>query len=205
VLSKNSILARLPWLAILLEVHALYFPINRTMQGGWLLITPWDRYVPFWPIWAIPYLASMGWWVVCYIWAYQKMDTRRFQCLVISMIFTLLTSYLVFIFFPTYVERPIVHGNSWQYELIQGVFNNDRVNNAFPSGHTYTTMIILFYWWEWRPRLRWLWVLIAAIILLSTLFTGQHHLLDPIGGIIWAWVGYRVGAWWMNQNWKGSP
>ncbi len=175
------------------------------MQGGWLLITPWDQYVPFWPIWAVPYLASLGWWFACYIWAFQKMDTRRYQSFVISMIFTLLTSYLVYIIFPTYVERPAVNGNGWQYDLIQGVFNNDHVNNAFPSGHTYTTMVIMFYWWVWRPRLRWLWLLIAVIILLSTLFTGQHHLLDPIGGIIWAWAGYRVGEWWMNHKWKGVP
>lgn len=200
--NKKTFLPRLSILAILLGAHALYFPINRTMQGGWLLTTPWDRYIPFWPIWAIPYLASIVWWFASYIWAFTKMDSRRLKSFVISMIFTLLTSYLVYIFFPTYVERPIVDGSGWQYDLIQNIFNNDRVNNAFPSGHTYTTLLIVFFWWNWKPQLRWLWALIAITVVLSTLFTGQHNLLDPLGGLIWAWLGYCVGYRWIKHERK---
>jgi len=196
------ILQRVVWLVILLGIHALYVPINRTIQGGWLLRIPWDAYIPFWPMWAIPYLASISWWFASYIWAMIKMDWRRYRAFMISMSFTLLTSYLVYIFFPTYIERPIVDSIGWQYELIESIFDNDRVNNAFPSGHTYTTMLIVFYWWNWKPRLRWLWTLIAITIVLSTLFTGQHYLLDPVGGIIWAWLGYHAGNWWVKREGK---
>ena len=118
------------------------------------------------------------------------------------MIITLLTSYIVYILFPTYIERPNVQGSGWQFDLIRFIYNNDHVNNAFPSGHTYTTMLIFFIWWDWRPRWRWLWAAIVIIILLSILFTGQHHLVDPFGGLLWGWLGYRFGTWWEERGEK---
>ncbi len=40
----------------------------------------------------------------------------------------------------------------------------------------------------------------AIVVTLSTLFTGQHNLPDPIGGIIWAFAGYRFGWWWVKRT-----
>jgi membrane-associated phospholipid phosphatase len=51
--------------------------------------------------------------------------------------------------------------------------------------------------------LRWLWAGLAIVIILSTLFTGQHNLLDPIGGIVWAWTSYRFGLWWATRQLRG--
>jgi membrane-associated phospholipid phosphatase len=53
----------------------------------------------------------------------------------------------------------------------------------------------LFYA-RWYPRLRLLWLGILIVVGLSTLFTGQHYILDVIGGIFLGWVGYRFGLWW---------
>lgn len=42
-----------------------------------------------------------------------------------------------------------------------------------------------------KPRL----ISAAAVlgVVLSTLFTHQHYLLDPVGGIALSWIGYRFG------------
>ena len=194
---------RLIWVAILFAVQLLYLPINRTVQGGVILATPWDPFVPFWPIWAVPYLLSIAWWAGCFIWAACKMEDSRYQAFVTGSIAVMLSSYLVYLFFPTYVRRPVLEGDGWPIELMRFIYNNDRLHNAFPSGHTYNTMLIVFFWWGWRPRLRWLWAGIAIIIILSTLFTGQHNLPDPIGGIVWAWLGYRFGWWQVTRRSKG--
>ncbi len=191
---------RLAWLALLFAVQLLYVPINRTMAGGTLLKTRWDSLVPFWPVWALPYLLSIPWWVGCFIWAALRMEGWRFRALVAAVLAATLSAYLVYIAFPTYVERPVPAGTGWPLELVRLIHAYDRVNNAFPSGHTYTTLLIVFFWWEWQPRLRALWALIGAVVILSTLFTGQHHLLDPIGGAIWAWSGYRFGLWWSSRS-----
>jgi len=195
---------RLAWLVILFMVQLLYFPINRTVQGGVVLATPWDASIPLWPIWAIPYLLSLFWWVGCFAWAAWKMDDTLYRAFVIGAIAVMLTSYVLYLLYPTYVQRPVLEGGNWQVELVRFIYENDRSNNAFPSGHTYTTVLIVLFWWHWRPRLRWLWAGIAVIILLSTLFTGQHNLPDLIGGIVWSWMGYRFGLWWMARRLGGE-
>jgi membrane-associated phospholipid phosphatase len=193
---------RLVWLVAIFLAQALYFPINRTVVGGVVLIIPLDAWVPFWPAWAVPYLLSLPWWAGCSIWAALKMPASLYRAFVVGVLVTLLTSYALYIIYPTYVERPPVEGTGWQFDLIRFIYANDRLNNAFPSSHTYMTMLMVFFWWNWQPKLRWLWLAAAVIIILSTLFTGQHHLLDPAGGIAWAWMGYRVGllcARWRSQ------
>jgi membrane-associated phospholipid phosphatase len=65
--------------------------------------------------------------------------------------------------------------------------------NAFPSGHVYITTLIALFWSRWFPQWRWFWGATVIVICLATLFTGQHYLPDPIGGLILAWVGYQIG------------
>lgn len=187
-------------LCAILFFQFLYFPINRVISGGVKLITPWDEFIPLWPIWTVPYLLSLFWWGISTIWAAVKMDAKLFRAFGIAMITALLTSYAVFIFFPTYIERPPLAGNNWATRLLALVYNNDRVNNAFPSSHTYTSVIIALYWRRWFRRFGWLWFGMAAIVVLSTLFTKQHYLLDPIGGILWGWLAYCFGLW-TSEKW----
>jgi len=48
--------------------------------------------------------------------------------------------------------------------------------------------------------MRWLWVLLAGIVILSTLFTGQHHFVGPIGGILWTFGGYYLAKTWQIKR-----
>lgn len=184
---------RLICLLAVFAVQLLYVPLNRTLDNGMVLDIPLDAFIPLWPIWAVPYLLAVVWWAAAFIWAAWKMDDRRYGALIIAALATMLAAYVAYIFFPTYVERPVPVGHSWADELVRQIYANDDLYNAFPSGHAYNTVLITFFWWDWQPRLRWLWVTITIIVLLSTLFTGQHNLLDPLGGIVWAWLGYRLG------------
>ncbi len=194
---------RLVWLILLLAVQSLYFPINRSVQGGVVLHTPWDTYFSLWPIWVVPYLLSLLWWVGCFVWATLKMPDNLFRAFVISTIIVMLASYVIYILYPTYVVRPTVQVGDWLTQLVAMLYANDRVNNAFPSGHTYNTVLIALFWSRWQPKRRWLWWAITAVILLSTLYTRQHNLPDLIGGIAFAWLGYQFGLWWVGRDSPG--
>ncbi len=194
---------RLLWLLGVFAVQMLYFPINRTMHGGVILRTPLDDYIPLWPIWAVPYLLSLVWWEGAFVWAAIRMEGDRFRALAIATLAVMLTSYALYLVYPTYVERPTVQGSGWAADLVRAIYRNDRLHNAFPSGHTYFTTLIALFWWDWKPRLRWLWAATVAIVILATLFTGQHHLPDPLGGLLWAWLGYRFGIWWIARRSRG--
>jgi membrane-associated phospholipid phosphatase len=195
---------RLAWLILLLSLQLLYFPINRTIQGGVVLTTPWDANIPLWPVWVIPYLLSIGWWIGSFIWAAWRMDDGLYRAFIVSFVAVFATSYLVYIVYPTYVVRPSPQAGDWLTRTINLLYANDRVNNAFPSGHTYNTVLIALYWRHWYPRWRWLWLAITVVVLLSTLFTRQHNIPDLIGGIVFACLGYGLGRWWAARRLRGG-
>ncbi|MGD8793450.1 MAG: phosphatase PAP2 family protein [Anaerolineae bacterium] len=198
--ARSAWSTRLKWLAILLIVQCLYFPINRIMKGGVILEIPWDAYFPLRPVWIAPYLLSLAWWTGCYIWAAWKMADRAYQALFISVITVALISYAIYILYPTYVVRPAVEPDGLASRWVVHLYANDRVNNAFPSGHTYNTVLVTLYWSRFYPRGRPLWVAIAVVILLSTLYTRQHNLPDLLGGIVLACFGYWFGLWWTGRH-----
>jgi membrane-associated phospholipid phosphatase len=68
--------------------------------------------------------------------------------------------------------------------------------DAFPSGHIYITTLLALFFSHWYPRQKLAWILILVIVSLSTLFTGQHYILDVLGGYAVAFSGYRFGLWW---------
>jgi membrane-associated phospholipid phosphatase len=180
----------------LLAVLSLYLVINRLMN--WLdngtTVEIWlDQYVPFWPIWALPYVLSILWWGVAALWAYLKMEDSLYVAFIIGWISACLIGYAIFIFYPNYMIRPQVTGTGWAEWLIRFIYANDRTYNAFPSQHLWDTVIISLIWSRWKPKWRWpLWGF-TLIVAMSTLFTGQHWIMDVIGGTLLAVVGYFIG------------
>ena len=103
---NNQILKRAGILLFLIVLQLLYFPINQNVQGGITTYLPIDTQITLSPIWAIPYLLSILWWVGALIWATYKMEYMRFVQFSLCLSLTILISYVVYILFPTYVDRP---------------------------------------------------------------------------------------------------
>jgi membrane-associated phospholipid phosphatase len=190
---QQKIIERVLWLLLLFAAQLLYFPINKIVRGGMIIRTPLDAYIPLWTIWTIPYLLSLLWWSVSFLWAAWKMEDELYAAFTRGMLAVFLFSYLFYILYPTYIERPFLAGNNCSTNLLRFVYSSDRSYNAFPSGHTYTSVLITLFWSKWYPEKRWLWIGLTATVLLSTLFTAQHHLPDLLAGTLLAWAGYRFG------------
>jgi membrane-associated phospholipid phosphatase len=71
---------------------------------------------------------------------------------------------------------------------------------ALPSAHNYITMLIASFAIHSYPRQRLLWSAVVVIVALSTLFTGQHYILDVVAGLAVGWAGFRFGLWWVNRK-----
>jgi membrane-associated phospholipid phosphatase len=188
-------LKRLIWCALVFGIQALYFPLNHFLQGGIELKTALDRYVPLWPIWVVPYVLICGWWVIACIWTVWHMEERLYEAFFIASAFVSVSALTIFTMFPTYVLRPDLSAGDWATRLLSWIYSNDHAYNAFPSGHVYVTTLIALFWSRWFPRWRWLWAGTVVVVVLATLFTHQHYLPDPIGGLALAWFGYRIGLW----------
>lgn len=127
------------------------------------------------------------------------MDLPRLETFTLALLIMTLSSYLVYILYPTYVNRPDLAGEGLLVDLIRFIYGNDQPYNALPSGHTYNTTLIAIFWWYWKPRWRWLWFATVPVVILSTLFTKQHYLLDPVFGMIWAFgatfLAKKITGW----------
>ena len=188
-------LKRLVWCAIVFGIQALYFPLNHFLRGGVEFKTTLDNYVPLWPIWVVPYVLICGWWVVACIWTVWRMEEHLYEAFFIASAFASVSAMTIFALFPTYVLRPDLSGGDWPAQILSWIYSSDHAYNAFPSGHVYVTTLIALFWSRWFPKWRWLWAATVVIVVLATLFTHQHYLPDPIGGLLLAWLGYHIGLW----------
>ena len=192
---NDQVLKRVGILLFLIALQLLYFPINQNMGGGITTYLPIDAHITLSPIWAIPYLLSILWWVGAIIWATIKMEYMRFVHFSLCLSLTIVISYAIYIFFPTYVDRPKIVSQDFLSQLVIFIYGNDRPYNALPSGHTYTTLIISIFWYYWLPKQRYLWIAIAILVILSTLFTKQHAILDLITASILAIICYKISEY----------
>lgn len=184
----------------LIGLQLIYFPINQNVQGGITTYLPFDSKIKLAPIWAIPYLLSILWWVGALIWGTFKMDYKRFLHFSLCLSLTISISYAVYILFPTYVVRPKIVEKDFLSQLVVFIYGNDKPYNALPSGHTYTTLIISIFWFNWKPKQRFLWIGIAIIVILSTLFTKQHGILDLLTAAILAFICYGISGYLVKKT-----
>lgn len=191
--AKNK---RLILLGALLVVISLYFPINRIATGGIVLETGLDPLIPLAPIWIIPYLGGLGLFILVLLWAYQKMPSDTFAAFAASNFIAAGVAYTIYLVYPTYMLRPTITGTDVFSLGVKWLYASDRAYNACPSGHTFYTVIAWLYLWHWQPRARTVTTVMAALVILSTLFTKQHNVLDLIAGLILGvtsvWVGKKL-------------
>src|SRR5512145_478587 len=184
-------LKRLPLLLLLLFVSILYFPLNQFLTNGYNLKTALDAYIPIVPFFAIPYLLFLPYWVLAFLFAAWKMNDRMFRALMIGSLGALGIATLIYFLFPTYTDRPQIDVSGWSASLLNLIYSSDDVFNAFPSGHVLYTTLIALFGATWRPNWTFMFNGSVILVIFATLLTGQHHLLDPLGGLALGWASYR--------------
>jgi membrane-associated phospholipid phosphatase len=189
----SGYLQRIGWMLFAFGLQALYFPINRLDRPALALKTPLDELIPLWPAWVLPYTLTWVMWLACAAWVAWKMDAKLYKAAIAALVVSACIGVTCFLALPTCVERPVVPGNDWTARLLRAVHQADTAANAFPSAHIYITTLIALFADRWYPRQRLGWIVILAMVSLSTLFTHQHYLADVIGGLALAWVGFRLG------------
>ncbi|MGG1401047.1 undecaprenyl-diphosphatase [Bacillus salipaludis] len=77
-------------------------------------------------------------------------------------------------------------------------------NASFPSDHATAAFVIAMTIWLWKKREGWIWLILAAGIGISRVWTGVHYPLDVIAGmvigIVTAVVIYLLTARWGKLN-----
>ena len=120
---------------------------------------------------------------------------RQLLCYAIGILLIEFTAFVIFFFRPTYCPRPDASRTIAAYRLLISV---DAPLNAFPSLHAAFAVFSGFCVVQVFSELQFhrLWraaaVLWTALILLGTLLTKQHTLLDIVAGAALGLAAYRL-------------
>ena len=93
---------------------------------------------------------------------------------------------------PAYFERDNIF-----IRLVQMIYQNDTSTNVVPSIHAYNSIVVMVAALRSEKVLPKKWqkavcCIISGLIILSTVFTKQHSVLDVFAAIILAWIGYQL-------------
>jgi len=176
-------------------IQMTYIPTSNRVEGGIEPKLPIDVF-PISAVWVLPYVLCYILWLASMAWIIFKTEDRSFRAFLAACMLTFSMGALTFIFFPTYVQPAALEGNDLFTLLLRTIHENWGRYDAFPSGHVYITTLLALFFGRWYPRYKLLWLVVLVVVSLSTLFTGQHYILDVLGGYLAALSGYYFGLWW---------
>lgn len=140
-----------------------------------------DDHIPRLPVFAIPYIAFLPWFWGVVVWVWLK--NKSFGQLAISIIIVNLIASIVYIMFQTHVPREVITSNDVFSEILKFIYSSDRAYNGFPSLHSGLSAVVATYFVILKNKRAWMFVAMAGLIVISTLFTKQHFVLDAISGV----------------------
>lgn len=181
--------------------------------SGFRLNTVLDNAIPFVPQMVIFYLYLFYPLVILTMLFFAFVEYRKGYALGWSLVAINGIAILIYIVFPvsTYwyrqelLAQPIVD-NVWATQVYK-IFASDTSFNCFPSLHAAVSTICFFTWFQYakiKPSKTTKAIavgslVIAAGVILSTLFIKQHYIADEIAGIALAWI---IGTIMFRKLWK---
>lgn len=179
---KNKILK----IIIVISSMLLYIPVNRLISGGYNLKTDIDNFIPLLPLFVIPYLFGLIFWIFTILKINLSKDERLIKEFNLMLIIASIVSVAIYILIPTFVTRPVVTGTDIFSDILRFIYSNDQVYNAAPSGHTFYTILCFVGLNRLVPGKKYLWGILSILIIISTVLTKQHNFLDIVIGIVFA-------------------
>jgi membrane-associated phospholipid phosphatase len=153
-----------------------------------------DDMIPIVPIFVIPYV-SLDPFVYASLIIFLFVNTKIFKSAALSMIAAWFVSYAFYFFLQSYVYRWEPVGNDMFTNMIRDVYRGDNPFNCFPSLHTSISTVIAHHWLRLDKRIGVPVAIWVVLIVLSTLFVGQHYIADMFSGLT---LAFGVSLLWMK-------
>ncbi|MCD8019229.1 MAG: phosphatase PAP2 family protein [Clostridiales bacterium] len=185
----------------------LYFPFylavfgyleDRSTRVIHIISCPLDEYIPFLPVFIIPYL----FWFVYLLFAglyllffEKEVFSRMMYFGIIGMTIFLVVSWL----WPNGLDiRPtVLTGNDIFVRLTKYVYSVDTSTNVLPSIHVFNSVGACIALRESNlakkhPSVRHISFVASALIILSTMFVKQHSVVDVMAGLVLSYITYDL-------------
>ncbi len=177
----------------------IYYGGRQIAKGAphFSLAGPFDNVIPLLSWTILFYYGAYLFWIVNYVLSVVY-DRSRYHRFITAHFIGESVCFLMFILFPTAMERPEVTGSSIFDQLLRMTYLWDSPDNLMPSIHCFVS------WLSWigvrkNPFIpRWYQnasLLTAAAICLSTLTVKQHVTADVFAGILLAESSYYAAGY----------
>lgn len=186
----------------LIQLDRYIFGVNPTI---WLerLLNPWLTEIlqlVYSTFYFLPIVLG-----VLLIRAHKKQELHFF---VFQIVYGFYLSYIGYFIFPALGPRFSLA--SLQTVPLSGVFLMEHIHqllnnleniqrDAFPSGHTEMTLLTLYYAGKYNQRYFYVMIIIAILLIFSTVYLRYHYVSDVIAGVILmvfvVWSGKKLYTW----------
>ncbi|MBU3180376.1 phosphatase PAP2 family protein [Clostridium psychrophilum] len=188
---KEIIKRGLMGISILL-ISLTYPLLNQNRGSTNSVFTYVDKFIPFNKYFILPY---MSWYLFIAVFSVILciVDKERYLKLLITLNIGMISCYIIYYFYPTYVPRPIIKGTDFFSNLVMNLYQMDNPYNCFPSIHVLNSVLVALYTYESDKVSKWakaICIIISVSIILSTVLIKQHYFADVIAGIIFACILY---------------
>lgn len=199
--------ALLPLVIMLAVNWATYAltPLWTNKMVHYNLETPVDFWIPFVPIFVIPYILAYLQWIVGY-WRVALVGKEYCYRIYFGEVLAKLFVCIIYIVLPTTMVRAnVIQGDIFS-DLVRELYRIDAPVNLFPSIHCLESWICYRaskndqYFGKGYQRAM---GIATAIVFLSTLFIKQHVLVDVVGAIVVSEAGAALVKAFMKGKHSG--
>jgi membrane-associated phospholipid phosphatase len=129
--------------------------------------------------------------IVCWQW-------QRLRLFLLANAVGTAVGFSVFGLWPLAMKRPCFTSERFGEAIMRWVFALDDCANCFPSFHAFFAITGALFVHRYRPTHPAEWLaayLLAAAVVVTTITTGQHYFIDPVGGAALAFTSFYVSRW----------
>ncbi|MBU3158890.1 phosphatase PAP2 family protein [Clostridium frigoris] len=179
--------------ALSIPLISLTYPMLNQYRGNTNdLFTFVDKLIPFNKFFILPYVS---WYIFIAVFSVILCiaDKEKYFKLLITLNIGMITCYIIYYFYPTYVPRPLILGTDFFSNLVLNLYAADNPYNCFPSIHVLNSVLIALYIYESEKVSKCtkvICIIMSVSIILSTMFIKQHYFADVIAGVIFAFILY---------------
>ncbi len=196
-LTKNEILKILFMIVTTIVVEVVFYYIGDYFGYRAHLLVPGfiDKLIPRTTYFIYPYI----YWYVMLIKVPLVLgikDDKLFKKYLNSVYISLVIALIIFIVYPTIMEREVLTINTFSDKLLSLVHIVSTPTKCIPSMHVVLSTLFIFstnYSNKLSKTYKIIITIISVLIIISTLFTKQHYFIDVITGILVATVSWIIG------------
>ena len=95
--------------------------------------------------------------------------------------------------------------SDWAFNTLNALEGNQR--DCFPSGHTQTVLISLWFAFKYKRPFFWVCLPVASALIFSTVYLRYHYVIDVIAGVVYAgitvFLGIKLTTRWQRYQKRG--